>query len=123
MTITIEGLNHDSALRQLILRKLNALGRRVRPAPVSARIAFTDENGPKGGNDTRCAVTVDLPRRPALHVEDLADSHRLAFDAAFSGVERLVQRERDAILGQRRRPKKYYVAKRLLEGDDAGGHS
>jgi ribosome-associated translation inhibitor RaiA len=87
------------------------------------RIAFTDENGPKGGTDTRCAVTVDVPRRPALHVEDLADSHRLAFDAAFSGLERLVRRDRDATREQRRRPKKYYVARRLLEGDGAGGHS
>jgi ribosome-associated translation inhibitor RaiA len=123
MTITIEGLNHNRALRELILRKFDVLGQRVRPAPVSARVAFTDENGPKGGNDTRCAVTVDVPRRPALHVEDLADSPRLAFDAAFSGLERLVRRERGATLEQGRRPKKYYVAKRLLESDSAGGHS
>jgi ribosome-associated translation inhibitor RaiA len=123
MTITIEGLNHNRALRELILRKFNVLGQRMRPAPVSARVAFTDENGPKGGTDTRCTVTVDLPRRPALHVEDLADSHRLAFDAAFSGLERLVRRERGATLEQRRRPKKYYVAKRLLESDSAGGYS
>jgi ribosome-associated translation inhibitor RaiA len=121
MTITIEGLNHDRALRHLILRRLNALGQQVRPAPVSARIAFTDENGPKGGNDTRCAVTVDMPRRPALHVEDLADSRRLAFDAAFSGLERLVHRDRDATREQRRRPKKYYVAKRLLEDGGLAG--
>jgi hypothetical protein len=118
MIITIEGLNHDTSLRELILRRLNALGERVRPAPVSARIAFTDENGPKGGNDTRCALTLEVPRRRSLHVEDLAPDHRLAFDAAFAGLERVALRDRDTARQQRRRPKKYYVAKRLLEGDD-----
>lgn len=116
MTIIIEGLNHDHPLRDLIRRRLDILGDRVRPAPVSARIGFTDENGPKGGKDTRCAVTLEVPRRPALHVEDVADSPRLAFDTAFAGLERLVLRERAVTRAQRRRPKKYYAAKRLLEG-------
>lgn len=120
MTITVEGLSHDPTLRELILRRLNVLGERVRPAPVSARVNFTDENGPRGGNDTRCALTFEVPRRPSLHVEDLARNHRLAFDTAFASLERLALRERDSSRQQRRRPKKYYVAKRLLEGDGEG---
>jgi len=58
-----------------------------------------------------------VPRRRSLHVEDLALSPRLAFDNAFAGLERLALRERDTTRELRRRPKKYYVAKRLLEGD------
>ncbi|MGH7311808.1 MAG: HPF/RaiA family ribosome-associated protein [Candidatus Rokuibacteriota bacterium] len=121
MTFTFEGLNHDPALRELILRKLEGLAERLRPAPVSARIAFTDENGPKGGVDTRCTLTIEVPRRPALHVEQIAANHRLAFDGAFAGLEQLVLRERETTRTQRRRPKKYYVAKRLLEGDARSG--
>src|SRR5262245_12353830 len=116
MTIILEGLHHDLRLRELILRRLSVLGERVRPAPVSARVHFTDENGPKGGDDIRCALTLEVPRRRSLYVEDLAQSHRLAFDTAFTGLERLALRERDISRQQRRRPKKYYVAKRLLEG-------
>jgi ribosome-associated translation inhibitor RaiA len=116
MVILIEGVSHDAALRALIVRKLEALGARLRPSPVSARAAFTDENGPKGGVDTRCALTLEVPRRPAMHAEEVATTHRLAFDATFVSLERQIRRDREASRAQRRRPKKFYLAKRLREG-------
>lgn len=116
MTIVIEGMNHDAALRAVMIRKLEALGARLRPPPVSARVGFTDENGPKGGVDTRCALTIEVPRRPAMHAEEVAATHRLAFDIAFASLERRARRDREANLDERRHPKKYYVAKRLREG-------
>jgi ribosome-associated translation inhibitor RaiA len=83
-------------------------------APPSARINFTDENGPKGGVGVRCAITVPVPRRAPVHVEHVAEMHGTAFDGALDTLEhRLAQgrrREREA----GRRPKKYYVAKRAL---------
>ena len=103
------------------MHRLQGLARRLRPAPVSARVAFTDENGPKGGVDTRCTLTVEVPRRPAFHVQQLAETHRLAFDAAFAGLEQLSVRDRETTRALRRRPKKYYVAKRLLESDGGPG--
>jgi len=117
MIITIEGANHDVALRELVASRLDGLARRHRVRPVSARIGFVDENGPKGGVDTRCALSLELPRRPTLHVNELAASARAAFDAAFEALERRMARDREHGRAQRRRPKKYYVAKRLLAPD------
>ena len=83
---------------------------------TSATIAFTDENGPKGGMAMRCAIGVKLPRRPALRVEHTAATMRLALDGALDTLERelarLIERRRDAA----RHPKKYYAASRLLGG-------
>jgi putative sigma-54 modulation protein len=117
MVITIEGANHDRTLRQLITAKLDALAARHRVRPVSARVGFVDENGPKGGVDTRCALSLELPRRPTLHVNELAESSRTAFDAAFEALERRMSRDVEHGRERRRRPKKYYVAKRLLAPD------
>jgi ribosome-associated translation inhibitor RaiA len=114
MTTKIEGLN-DPALRGFVTRKLHAITRRLRAAPVSARIGFTDVNGPKGGPDTRCALTLQWPRRPTVHVEEVAVSPRLAFDEALANLERRLERGVRQARDERRRPKKYYVAKRLLE--------
>ena len=89
--------------------------------PLSARINFTDEDGPKGGVAIRCAITVPVPRRAAVHVEHVAPARGIAFDGALDTLEqRLAQRrrrEREA----GRRPKKYYVAKRALTGELPGG--
>jgi hypothetical protein len=52
--------------------------------PTSARVTFTDENGPKGGEAIRCALEVRLPRRPAVHVAEVASTSRLAFDSALA---------------------------------------
>ena len=82
--------------------------------PTIARATVTDENGPKGGRAMRCVVDVALPRRAPVHVEHTATTPRLALDGAVDvlerDLERLIKRRRDVA----RRPKKYYVAKRLL---------
>ena len=63
MRIDIEGLDGDSALRARIERRVGKALDRVKPAPTTALVTFTDVNGPKGGVDNRCAVTVRIPRR------------------------------------------------------------
>lgn len=74
---------------------------------------FVDDNGPKGGG-IRCALTLRLPYRPALRVEQTAMTARLAFDGAIATLERQLERHGERQRERRRRPKKYYVAKRLL---------
>ena len=120
MAILIEGVQ-DPALRRLIERKLEGLAARLPRPPVHVRVGFTDENGPKGGVDTRCAVTVEWPRRPPLHAEDVAPTPRQALDAAFEALERRLLKTLDRQREQRRRPKKYFVARRLLEPDSGPG--
>jgi ribosome-associated translation inhibitor RaiA len=122
MAIVIEGVQAPG-LRRLIERRLEALRARLPRPPVHVRVGFTDENGPKGGIGTRCAITVEWPRRPALHAEDVAPTPRHALDAAFEAIERLLLKELDRQREQRRRPKKYFVAKRLLETEPGAGEA
>ena len=82
--------------------------------PTTARATFTDENGPKGGRAIRCALEVRLPRRPAVHVETVATTQRLAFDSAIAKLERAVARLCETARDKTRRPKKYFVARRVL---------
>lgn len=110
MTIQVEGL-HDRTLREFVGRKLRALTRHLRTAPIDARIHFTEINGPKGGLGTRCGINLDWPHHPALHVEEVGVSARYAFDEALANLERRLGREVQQARDQRRRPKKYYVAK------------
>src|SRR3989442_3827135 len=116
MALVVEVLG-DVALRRLIGKKLEALRRHLRQPPIAVRVGFTDENGPKGSPGIRCAVTVDMARRRALHVENTAATSRQAFDLAFEALERRALQEIDRERDRRRRPKKYFLAKRLLESE------
>jgi ribosome-associated translation inhibitor RaiA len=119
MSIEISGLPIDRALRARVSAQLTRALRTVHGGPVHAHVTFADVNGPKGGPDIRCAFTIQMPRRRALHVENIAESPRLAFDAGVESLARrlaeLTERRRDL----RRRPKKYFVAKTLLTGGTA----
>lgn len=119
MNIEIEGLDGDRALRSRIQRRVGKALDRVRPAPTTALVNFTDVNGPKGGVDSRCAVTVRIPRRRPVHVESLATIPWLAFSEAVDTLERQLRKQQERAMARRRRPKKYYVAKRLLEAEPA----
>ena len=93
MTVTrIEFRTHSisAAARARVAADMKAALAFLPVAPTSARVTFTDENGPKGGEAIQCALEVRLPRRPAVHVADVARTPRLAFDAALAkppGVE------------------------------------
>jgi len=121
MGLVIEGLSLDEPLRAHVEEKVSMVTRRLRRGPTAVRVGFTDENGPKGGADIRCAVTVDVPRRPPLHAGADAVSHRLAFDTALEVLERELERERGRRRDAARRPKKYFVARQALlpDGDAA----
>lgn len=116
MRIDIRGIPGDETLHRHVANTLRALVARLGLRPVEAQANFVDENGPKGGIDIRCGLTVKLPRRPAIHAEDVAATARLAFDAAGLALETRLSRDQDRARELRRRPKKYFVAKTLLEG-------
>jgi ribosome-associated translation inhibitor RaiA len=102
------------ALRGYVTSQLASLIERLRLRPTHVRATFVDENGPKGGRAMRCALDVRLPRRSTVHVEATATTPRLAFDGAHGKLARQLTRLRDLRRELRRRPKKYYVAKRAL---------
>src|SRR5207244_294691 len=90
---------------------------RVDPPPTTAKVIFADENGPKGGPGLRCTIVHDMPRRRDFSVSELGDSEVVAFDAAFSALESSIVRDRERRRELVRRPKKYFLAKRLLAPD------
>jgi ribosome-associated translation inhibitor RaiA len=116
MTIEISGIGRNAALKTRIEKQMAAGLKPLRVAPVRAQVAFFDDNGPKGGLGLRCALTVRVPYRPAIRVEQTAQTGRLAFDGAFAVLERQLERYRERDRDERRHPKKYFVAKRLLTG-------
>ena len=65
----------------------------------------------------RCALTVRLPFRPSIRVEQSAVTPRLAFDAAFAVLERQLERYRERDRDNKRHPKKYFAARRALAGE------
>ena len=115
MSVLIEGLGDDRALRTLIAGKVTNTLARLHVKATSVRVQFSDENGPKSGVDTRCSLTVHVAHRPEIHADTVAPDARLAFEQAFSALERQIERDKDRGRVVRRHPKKYYLAKRLLE--------
>jgi ribosome-associated translation inhibitor RaiA len=114
ITIEFRGSSAGPTIAARIARGLADVLESLPVEPTSARVAFTDENGPKGGNAIRCAVEVRLPGRPPVHVEDVASTPRLALDAGLAKLARRLRRIRESTRESRRRPKKYYAARRAL---------
>ena len=115
--IEVTGLAADAPFRARVIERMRHALDKLAVAPVSAHVGFFDDNGPKGGVDARCAVTVALPYRPAVRVERLGETTRAAFDVTLETLERQLQRYGERRRTRARRPKKYFAAKRLLAGD------
>jgi ribosome-associated translation inhibitor RaiA len=120
--IDIRGISDEHPLQEHVRRTLSAALARIRPAPLGVQVRFVDDNGPKGGVDTRCALTVRVPFRPLIRVEHMGQSARHAFDQALAVLGRQLERDEARARDARRRPKKYYAAARLLgdQGAAAG---
>jgi ribosome-associated translation inhibitor RaiA len=114
--IDVQGIPARDPLHDHVEAQLAEVLVRVRPGKVPAKVTFEDENGPKGGPDIRCTVTVRMPRRAEIIGEHVAPTARLAFDGAFESIRRQVGRRKAQRIDRARRPKKYYAAKRLMEG-------
>jgi ribosome-associated translation inhibitor RaiA len=115
MRIDIQGLEREPMLRGRVGRLVGAALETLKAAPIRARVTFFDDNGPKGGVALRCAVDLHVPYRPAIHIEHVAATPRLAFDGVMAALERQLERYRE------RAREKYFVAKRLLmDGPGAG---
>lgn len=116
--VEIRGIEKGRALRTHISKRMRGVLAPIKVEPVSAQVAFFDDNGPKGGG-IRCALTVRLPHRPAVRREHTAETPRLAFDGGFALLERQLERYRERERESRRHPKKYFAARQALAGEAA----
>ncbi|MCE9667927.1 ribosome-associated translation inhibitor RaiA [Myxococcus stipitatus] len=58
-------------------------------------ISLVDINGPKGGVDKECRVTVRMPNFASIHVTETAETLLQAIDAARDRLERSLKRAVD----------------------------
>jgi hypothetical protein len=121
VTIAVRGIGTGSEFRAR--SSLKCVGARQGPGEADdddhhlhgpERI-FTDQNGPKGGMAIRCAVTAAVPRQATVRIAPLAATAPLAFAKAMKALERSLSGVPDQRRALSRRPKKYYLAKRMLE--------
>jgi hypothetical protein len=115
MTIVIRGIEAESEFRARVLAEVESVLAKARVQPTTATIVFTDVNGPRGGMAIRCAVTAALPRQATLRIAPLAATARLAFAKAVKAFARGLSEDPDRSRALSRRPKKYYLAKRMME--------
>jgi ribosome-associated translation inhibitor RaiA len=108
--VEVLGTKGDPALHRRVLAQMQRHLGRIGLTPASGRAAFTDENGPKGGRAMRCALTVTLPYRPGIHVEQVDTDPRRAFDGAMEVLERELARYRERDRDGKRHPQKYFAA-------------
>lgn len=115
MQIDIEGKLGRPIPREHVRARLADVLDRPGIRPVRTRVTFTDVNGPKGGDDVRCALLLELPRQPSIRIARRGTTPRRAFDEAYDRLVRRLEERLERGRDLRRRPKKYYVARRLLE--------
>jgi hypothetical protein len=131
MLTAIRGLREERHLRVDVVKQMKDLLERRRVTPVSVRVAFFDDDGPRGGVAIRCALMVTPRRGPTIRVEHTARTHSAAFNGGFAilkrQVKRHVQRRRRRARGPiRRRPavtRERRADHRPRQGPDEGHES
>jgi len=96
--IRFRGLEGSDALREHIIRRLHFKLSRFKRKVTSVLVRIGDVNGPRGGVDKRCHVTVSGPTLPSTNIQDLnADAYTavdLAVERAGHAVARVLGRTR-----------------------------
>jgi len=87
----------DHAARRVLFH-LSRFGKEV----TLVLVRISDINGPKGGIDTRCQVTVRGPRFGSTTLHDLSGDAYSAIDMAVERIGRQVGREIDRVRNTKR---------------------
>ena len=113
MKFRIQGDSTRRLPRTHVTTRLGRVLERLPFESVSTTVTFSDVNGPRGGDDIRCTLAVDLPHTPPIRVEGRGPTAKLAFDVGYDRLVRRLARSRERWRDQRRYPKKYFAAKRV----------
>src|SRR5690242_7992124 len=76
--IAIVGLTERQATALHVVDRLGAILAPLGDAALAARLAVSDQNGPKGGVAIRCAIDARVTRWAPLHADARATSARAA---------------------------------------------
>ena len=78
--------------RELAVRRLRFVLRRLTWLVPRARVQLSDVNGPRGGVDKHCQVELETVGRRKVVVASVAADWRVAIDTALTRAARLLQR-------------------------------
>ena len=88
MQISVESRAGGSELRFAAERRARFVFRRLHWLAPRARIELDDVNGPRGGVDKQCSVSLEVPDAPPLVFTSLAQDWRTALDTALHRAAR-----------------------------------
>jgi len=95
MKVLMRGVHLDltESLRDYANRHLvDPLAKYIEGDASEIEIALVDTNGPKGGLDQECRVTVRIPGFSGMHVTETAETIFQSIDAARDTLERVIKK-------------------------------
>lgn len=72
------------------------------PDAAELEIHLRDNNGPKGGVDKECSLTLRVPRGQPVHISETSEDIYKSIDLARDRLERSVRRQVERSLDRRR---------------------
>ena len=99
--VRFRGLEASEALRHHVVRRLHFHLGRFGQAVTVASVRIGDVNGPRGGIDKRCQISVQGPALGSLRIVELSADPYAAVDAATERLGRSVARGLDRGRGPR----------------------
>jgi putative sigma-54 modulation protein len=96
MIVRIQGkqLKVPEELKQYVQDRLVVpLTRFYDDSAAELRVQFGDTNGPKGGNDKECHLTLYMPGTSAIQIEETTPDLYASLDAASDRLIRICKRE------------------------------
>ena len=119
--ITMQQSCSDNKISRKVARRARLALSRFAPAIQTVTIRITDTNGPKGGEDTRCIVSVKLASSGEVVVQGEGENILTVLSHCLSRAERTVSRSldrrRDTPIRMNRRRAKAREKSLLLDGE------
>ena len=100
--VRLHGLDHSDALRDHVVRRVNLQLGRFGPVIGEVVVRLGDVNGPKGGVDKRCRVSVRGRHFAALSLDEASPDAYAAADVAVERVAHAVGRALEKTRASRR---------------------
>jgi len=100
--VRFRGIQASDALRDHVARRVHFQLSRFNGGVSSVVVRIGDINGPKGGADKRCHVTVRGPTISPVMIDDLSGDAYSAIDMALERAARTVGRELERLRASRR---------------------
>lgn len=94
-------LNFNDKLKGFVSRRLTFLVGRFRTVIMRVSVHFSDINGPKGGADKQCVVSVKLWTTGEIVIKGKGTEYQSVFQTNF---ERLIRSVRRELAKQREKP-------------------